>query len=157
MENNQQSKWIWGLIAIIIVIVLVLIAKKSNNPPPLKDAGTETTANENTSNKQASSQSQAGELAPAQANNIVEYTEAGFKPFILNVIRGESVEFVNKSDKSMTIRSHRDNPKNFYPGFSQESGPLGRGGKFYFTFTLPGAWSYYNLNGNKEEGVIYVR
>ncbi len=57
----------------------------------------------------------------------------------------------------MVIRSRTENPENFYPGFSQESGPLGKGGKFYFAFSVPGRWMYYNLNGNSEQGIIIVK
>lgn len=57
----------------------------------------------------------------------------------------------------MVIRSHDENPANFYPGFSQEGEPLGKGGRFYFAFTVPGTWLYYNLNGNKEQGAIIVK
>lgn len=167
MENNNTTKWVWGVAIAVIIIGLILIAKKQpdanlGTPDVAETASTpETPASSTpeivTQKVSPAPVKTASVSVKKPTGNIVEYTSQGFRPFILEIKRGESVEFLNSSDKAMVIRSHDNNPENFYPGFSQEGGPLGRGGKFFFTFTLPGAWSYYNLNGNKEEGVIIVK
>ncbi|MCR4311226.1 MAG: hypothetical protein NUV54_01495 [Candidatus Taylorbacteria bacterium] len=167
MKNNTQSIWMWSIVAVVVIVGIILISKKGADEvaptdtsvaeeqqevavvptevaPVTKKAVTETTKTTTT-------------ITPKPSGTIVRYTDKGFEPAILEVKRGESVEFINESDKAMVIRSHDENPENFYPGFSQESGPLGKGGRFYFAFTLPGTWLYYNLNGNKEQGAIIVR
>ncbi|MDO8590851.1 MAG: hypothetical protein Q7R65_02635, partial [bacterium] len=95
------------------------------------------------------------------AGNIVELTAEGFVPSSLEIKRGESIEFLNSSDMAMVIHTNDASPESTYPGFSQESEPLGKGGKFFFAFTTPGVWPYYNLNTNlngpKYQGVIIVK
>ena len=175
MENNNTNttKWVWSIVTIIVIIGLILIAKKDSKdsqPDILMEAVI--AAVTEPQSEPASVVSTTATLAkkpavrttvkvPATttkaATNVIRYTNRGFEPSVLEVKRGENVEFVNENDsKVMVIRSH-ENPENFYPGFSQEGGPLGKGGKFYFAFTLPGTWLYYNLNGNKEQGAIVVK
>ncbi len=170
MENNNTntSKWVWGIVAVIVVIGLILIANKGSEQQPQNEnsivtqSETETVGTTTVTDtvKPATTVKRVVKptaVTPKPANNVVRYTSKGFEPSILEINRGESVEFVNQSDKAMVIKSHDETPENFYPGFSQESGPLGKGGKFYFAFTLPGTWFYYNLNGNKEQGIIIVK
>ena len=161
--------WIWAIVLIIIVAGLILLAWNSN-PSPTSDtpgaAGIEETEIPSSNAAANSENSTTGAVAiPPAVNttenatrNVVQLTEtAGFKPFVLEINRGESVEFVNASNKAMVIRSYSDKPENTYPGFSQESAPLGKGGKFSFGFSIPGAWAYYNLNSENDLGVIIVR
>lgn len=171
-NNNNTNKWIWGIAAVVVIIGLILIAKKDKKPVVLNvpenaavQAETRTEpvviATTTPEVKKPIVVKTTPKVAPAvkkPAGNVIRYTNKGFEPSVLEVKRGESVEFVNENDsKVMVIRSHDSNPENFYPGFSQEGGPLGKGGKFYFAFTLPGTWLYYNLNGNKEQGAIVVK
>ncbi|MSU54952.1 MAG: hypothetical protein EXS46_00230 [Candidatus Taylorbacteria bacterium] len=171
---NQNMKWIWATVAVIAVIGLVLISKKDNVDPKISDIqnivdpiSTTTEAKEVKTEPVPVTVVKVPAVVkktyrPAMvtkkpASNIIEYTNQGFKPSVLTIKQGESVEFLNTSDQTMVIRSHDESPDNFYPGFSQEGGPLGKGGKFFFAFTLPGTWLYYNLNGNKEQGAIVVK
>ncbi len=165
MENNTKStKIVWIVVAVVVIIGLALIAQKSGKEASLEvateklpeTANVSTTTTSEVKPTAAKPAIKPVTLSKPQAN-VVRYTSKGFVPFVLEIKKGESVEFLNESDKAMVIRSHDNKPENFYPGFSQESGPLGKGGKFYFAFTRTGAWSYYNLNGNKEEGVIIVK
>lgn len=164
-NNSNTTKLIWGIVAAIVITGLVLIAKKNFQPdiPKQEIAETETRQEPVASTTQTEVTKPTVKTATRvsipikkPAGNVVKYTETGFVPSVLIIKQGESVEFVNESDKAMVIRSHDENPENFYPGFSQEGGPLGKGGKFYFAFTIPGTWLYYNLNGNKEQGAIVV-
>src|SRR3989338_3528006 len=170
MENNDTNttKWVWGIVTVIVIIGLILIARK-NNPtaiPEMEIAKTEpaeetapisTTTTPEVKKPVVRTATKAPVAVKKITGNVVEYTATGFNPSVLIIKQGKSVEYVNKSDKAMVIRSHDGNPENFYPGFSQEGGQLGRGGKFYFAFTIRGTWLYYNLNGNKEQGAIVVK
>ncbi|MSR78908.1 MAG: hypothetical protein EXS59_02060 [Candidatus Taylorbacteria bacterium] len=170
MENNNTNTtaWVWAIVAVIVIGGLILIANKVSEQKPQNEenvvvqneTGTVGTTTVTETVKPATTVKRVVKttsVKPKPANNVVRYTSKGFEPSILEIKRGESVEFVNLSDKAMVIKSHDETPVNFYPGFSQESGPLGKGGKFYFAFTLPGTWFYYNLNGNKEQGIIIVK
>lgn len=162
MENNNMQKKIWIGVAIIVVIGLIMIARKGKDPEvPVVVDNTQKIETATTTTQEVKpvvrTTPKATVVDKKPTGNVVELTSTGFKPFILQVKKGESVEFLNSSDKAMVIRSHDNKPENFYPGFSQESGPLGKGGRFYFAFTTAGDWSYYNLNTKQDEGVISVR
>lgn len=173
--ENDKTKWVWGLVGVVVIIGLILIARKGGKTETPVD-NTEKTEVTETVTKEESP------VAPAvttkttstkpttttktttvkkPTGNVVQLTSKGFSPLILEVKVGESVEFLNSSDMAMIIHGATDKPENTYPGFSQESGPLGKGGKFFFAFTKAGAWSYYNLNSGlntpKYQGIIIVK
>ena len=164
MENNKKI-WMWVIIVIVAIIGLIFIMQKTGKPETSNEVNKPLDNSTNTTSdtaktpvvKTTSSDSKTPNTA---TKNIVQLTSTGFKPFLLEITRGESVEFINASSDAMIIKSQTENPANAYPGFSQESGPLSKGGKYYFTFTTAGAWPYYNLNtitGAKDQGVIIVR
>ena len=161
MENNNKTKWLWAIVVVVVIVVLILIARKDNQEATVDVVNT-TESSENrvkTAPKATGSTAPIGQVA-TPTKNVVQLTSTGFKPFLLEIKRGESVEFINASNDAMVIHSQTENTLNAYPGFSQESGPLGKGGKFYFAFTVAGAWPYYNLNsitGAKDQGVIIVK
>lgn len=163
MENNNKTKLIWAAVIIVSAAGLMITTKNKNNPVAPVETKTASVTEGPTNTSMEIQSTASGKVSKTittgkkPSGNVVELTSQGFKPFILQVKKGESVEFLNSSDKAMVIRSHDQKPENFYPGFSQESGPLGKGGRFYFTFTTVGDWSYYNLNSKNDEGVIIVR
>ncbi|MDO8482453.1 MAG: hypothetical protein Q7S86_01380 [bacterium] len=164
MEKNM--KVVWAVVAVVVIVGLVLIAYKNGQPIAPDTINNEAVNESSQVSTPKSGGSTSTTFPPAvktttkPTDNVVQLTSSGFKPFIMEINRGESVQFVNASNDAMIIHSQTENPQNAYPGFSQEGGPLGRGGKFYFAFTLPGAWPYYNLNtitGAKDQGVIIVK
>lgn len=164
MKNNK-TMWV-GAILVLLVVVVVLMAEQKSGQPASDTQSTETSGSaENTSPavipaSKGKTPSPSANTPNVPTKNIVQLTSSGFKPFLLEINRGESVEFINASNNTMVIKSQTENPANAYPGFSQESGPLGKGGKYYFAFTTSGAWPYYNLNtitGAKFQGVIVVK
>lgn len=157
MENNKTVRWIWAIAIIVIIVGLILIAKKNPTSDSAVTTDTEVSTSTSATTAVAKTPVKTTTTVKKTSTNVVEYTATGFKPFVLEIKRGESVEFVNMSDKAMTIKSLDDKPGVNYPGFSQESGPLGKGGKFYFAFTMPGAWPYQNLNNKNDQGVIIVK
>ncbi len=73
---------------------------------------------------------------------VVSYTEDGFEPSELQVPRGASVKFVNKSTRSMRIFADKDAK----PPFSDLNQPkaLGQNGEYVFNFVYSGIWEYNN-------------
>ena len=170
MKKDQKSYLLWGGVAVVVIVGLIFIMKKGGEPETTSTVveKTDTTAKEKppvvapkTTKAAAPSVPPAVVTTKKPTGNVVELTAQGFVPATLEIKRGESVEFLNSSDMAMVIHTKDDKPGNAYPGFSQESGPLGRGGKFFFAFTTPGAWPYYNLTSNinnaKYQGVIVVK
>lgn len=166
MKNNN-SRLVWGAVIVVGVIVVVLFMSPSTEPVTPTVVNTATTpkvtepAPKPVVKKAVQTPTQVITPAPKPTGNVVELTDKGFVPLTLEIKRGESVEFINSSSKAMVIHGSTDKPESIYPGFSQESGPLGRGGKFYFAFTTAGAWPYVNLVGSvanaKDVGVIIVK
>ncbi|MES2088150.1 MAG: hypothetical protein V4467_04140 [Patescibacteria group bacterium] len=168
--QKDYTKWVWGGVAVVVVVGIILIANKTNESevPPVVDTTNSQaempvvkTAAPVTKKPMTQTPTQVITPTPKPTGNVVELTDKGFVPSTLEIKRGESVEFRNSSSMAMVIHGSTDKPETTYPGFSQESGPLGRGGKFYFAFTTAGAWPFYNLNTgmptSKYLGVIIVK
>lgn len=100
---------------------------------------------------------------PVAKENVVTYTNAGYSPATLQIKKGETVTFKNKSSKSMwtsaaTHPTHRDYPitggclgstfdacKGVQPGDS-----------WSFKFDIVGAWKYHNHTNSSNTGTIVV-
>ncbi len=95
-------------------------------------------------------------VAPKETIPTVYYTSSGFAPSVLEVERGKTVRFVNKTQLSMRLLSNRDGGLNPYPAFDQTKS-VGHNGVYEFTFTTPGTWSFKNQYDTKSVGVIVVK
>ena len=162
MENNKKTQMIVGAIVLVVALGLLIGGKKGNDYQAAEEVNkVETTGVASTTEtvKAPVVETTAKTVTTYKkpTGNVVQLTGKGFSPFILEIKRGESVEFLNSSDKTMVIRSYENKPENTYPGFAQTGEPLGKGGKFFFGFTTPGAWAYYNLNSPNDTGVIIVK
>lgn len=85
---------------------------------------------------------------------IVTYTTNGFTPVRLQINAGKSVHFVNNSNKAMSITSVDQNDP--VHGELSQSGVVGRGGSYDFTFLTAGFWVYANRNDSADQGIIVV-
>lgn len=87
----------------------------------------------------------------------VTYTDSGFSPAVLEVVAGNSVHFVNKSNKPMWVTSefHPTAVDQRYPEFNQGKS-ISTGGEYIFLFTKVGVWGYKNLNSGDHLGAISV-
>ncbi len=164
--QDTKEKWIWGIAAVVVVLGLILIAVRAGAPAAPSQTATSTgqvsiagvSARDGSNVTEKTPTSAAGGVrVSAPTSYIVRYTASGFQPFTLTVPHGQSVEFLNQSNKAMIIHSVEQPIESYYPGFEQGGKPLGYGGKFYFTFTTPGVWAYQNLDGGSDRGVIIVR
>ncbi|MDO8564924.1 MAG: hypothetical protein Q7R88_02935 [bacterium] len=94
----------------------------------------------------------------AQKTVVVTYTDYGFKPPVVKINRGDSVQFVNDSGKAalrvvpLTDKSFNENA---YPGLAA-SKSIRRGENFAVSFTLPGVWGFTNANAATMVGVVIV-
>lgn len=85
---------------------------------------------------------------------VVVYTEDGFEPSELQVPRGTSIKFVNKTNTSMRIFADKDAK----PPFSDLNQPkaLGLNGEYVFNFVYSGIWEYYNSLRPEDTANIVV-
>ncbi len=84
---------------------------------------------------------------------LVYYSKDGFSPNVLQIRKGASVRFVNKSDEAMRVFS-----TNTEYIFSQLNQPktVGKDGTYDFTFTQDGIWTYTNHNNPVHNASILV-
>lgn len=158
MNSNKATYWAAGTgIALILLIALALIAENGG-----KSAATDLSPKNDAAQIGDSAGTGGATAAPAAspretfAANTVRYTEYGFKPFVIEIRSGTAIRFVNETSKTMVVKSI-ERPDDFYPGFSQEGGPLGKNGVYAFTFIDKGAWAYQNLANPKDQGVVIVK
>lgn len=86
---------------------------------------------------------------------LISYTQTGFTPARVEIKKGQSVHFVNNSDKAMSISTTEVG--SLYFGELSQGKSVGRGGTYDFTFTKTGAWTYMNRNVPLDSGVIIVQ
>ncbi len=90
----------------------------------------------------------------ANGSYLVMYTNNGFSPATLTIKKGQSVHFVNYSNKAMSLTAVDQNSQ-IYRNFNQEQS-VGRGGYFDFSFVIAGNWGYLNRNDQADRGTIIV-
>jgi len=86
----------------------------------------------------------------------VTLTASGFSPRIVEIERGDSVRFINKSGKSMRITSDTFEGAPIYAGFNQVKS-VGMNGTYSLSFSEAGVWGYHNLGTESDIGIVYVK
>jgi len=97
-----------------------------------------------------------GETLPLTENGkfLIYYFADGFSPNTLQIRKGESVKFINKSDSAMRVYAS-DQDSSIYREFNQ-SQSVGENGIYEYTFNEVGIWPYYNYNEQSNLGNILV-
>ncbi len=88
--------------------------------------------------------------------STVSLTSTGFLPKVVEINKGETVRFVNKSGSAMRIASDDFGGTPLYVGLNQEKS-VGQNGIYELTFTDTGAWAYHNRTAPSVIGVVYVK
>ena len=130
----------------IMIAVLVLVlggvtayavtVKKKDTQNPL------TTQPNTTSNERSSSP------APKTDTTIVTYDNNGFSPESIEITKGTTVNFVNKSDMPLWVASDPHPEHTIYPEFDTIVATNGEmpelGQDFSFKFEKTGTWKYHS-------------
>jgi plastocyanin len=95
---------------------------------------------------------------------LVSYTDAGFEPAHISVLRGQTVRFTNNSLHTMWIMS-KGGADGVYPAAPESCGQsafdtckaLAPHEIWEFTFEVPGTWEYQNNAGEKDRGTVVVK
>lgn len=85
---------------------------------------------------------------------VVTYTKDGFEPSEIQIPRGTTIKFVNKTGTSMRIFASASST----PPFSDLNQPktLGLNGEYEFNFVYSGIWEYYNSLKPEDIGKVVV-
>lgn len=89
-----------------------------------------------------------------QALTVV-YTNEGYFPKQLTVKKGESVKFVNMSDRMVWTASDEHPSHNIYPEFDQKT-VGGKDNEYIFKFEKVGVWNYHNHTFAAHFGTVTV-
>lgn len=85
----------------------------------------------------------------------VVYTNEDFTPKKISIKKGQTVKFINNSDRKMWVASN-DHPMHLiYPEFDQKEITL-RGSVYEFKFEKTGNWDYHNHLVSSHGGTIEV-
>jgi plastocyanin len=97
-----------------------------------------------------------GEEAAGSAIHTVTYTNDGFTPASLTIKQGDTVEFVNRSDRDFHPASNDHPDHTIYPEFDARD-EIEPGGSYSFTFERAGSWGYHNHELEGHTGTIVVQ
>ncbi len=86
----------------------------------------------------------------------VEYTDEGFSPKVVEISKGETVLFVNKSSVSMWVASNNHPAHTILPTFDQ-FGKVPFGETYQYTFDKTGEWEYHDHINARQLGTVIVR
>jgi len=87
---------------------------------------------------------------------VVLYTDTGFSPKSLEIVRGEKVIFVNSTDRELWVASAPHPTHGIYPEFDEKT-TIGNGETYEFVFEKSGEWKYHNHMNPGDSGVVVVK
>jgi len=152
-----------NLIIIIIAVVLVGFGFYYYKATPVNDIDeSDAIMNEEVKNDIPEGQvkttpvAPSGEVLPSMENGkyLIYYFADGFSPNTLQIQKGQSVKFINKSDGSMRVYASNQD-FSIYREFNQ-SVSVGKEGVYEYTFNETGVWPYNNQNNQAHMGNILV-
>jgi plastocyanin len=85
----------------------------------------------------------------------VVYTNEGYSPKEITVKKGETVKFINMSDRRVWTASDEHPAHTIYPEFDQKTA-AGRGNEYTFKFDRVGTWGFHNHSNAKHLGTVTV-
>lgn len=85
----------------------------------------------------------------------IVYNNEGFSPRELKIKKGQTVKFINQSDRKMWVASDNHPAHEIYPEFDQKE-ITERGATYEFKFEKSGNWGYHNHTFSNHIGIIIV-
>lgn len=85
----------------------------------------------------------------------VVYTNDGYTPKQITVKKGETVKFINMSDRMVWTASDEHPSHNIYPEFDQKS-VGGKNSEYTFKFEKVGTWGFHNHAYFQHTGTVIV-
>ncbi len=146
----MKKNIIYGIIALVVLgaIGFTMLPQESmvveNDPLIVDDISTTSASSESSSGTKTTTTKKTTSVTKAVPKNVyvVTYTSKGFTPSELQIPKGATVKFVNKTNTSMRIFAS-DSVKPPYSDLNQPKA-LGLNGEYVFNFVYSGVWAYYN-------------
>lgn len=147
---------------IILAIIAVLfigyktLSKKGANTniqtPVIKE---EETQNKDQQTTQSEEPSAMEKTETPTEQKTVKYTANGFEPSSITISIGETVTFINETEKSMWVASDPHPTHTDLSVFDEKTG-IEKGKSYPFTFEKKGTWGYHNHLSARDKGTIIV-
>lgn len=150
----MKTKILYSIIAVVVVAVVAYVVWP--NEPMVVDntqVDTGTVATSTTTGSKTTIKKAQTSTVPKTTYTVL-YTKNGFEPKQLQIPKGATVKFVNKTNSSMRVFA-ADAAKPPYSDLSQPKA-LGLNGEYVFNFVYTGVWSYYNSLKPSDVGNIVV-
>jgi|AntRauTorckE6833_2_1112554.scaffolds.fasta_scaffold39978_1 plastocyanin len=87
---------------------------------------------------------------------VVAYTNKGFSPNFVEINQGDTVEFINQSNRPMWVASNNHPAHDILSTFDQFS-VSGFGDSWQYTFDRKGEWEYHDHVNASVEGIVMVK
>lgn len=149
----MKTKILYGIIAVVALIIVVYMVWP-NEPMVVDNAQTETEATSTTTIGAKTTTKKTQTSSVPKTTYTVLYTKNGFEPKQLQIPKGATVKFINKTSSAMRIFA-ADTAKPPYSDLSQPKA-LGLNGEYVFNFVYTGVWAYYNATKPSDVGNIVV-
>lgn len=149
----MKTKILYGIIAVVALVIVAYVVWP-NEPMVVENPQTETeaTTTATTGTKTTTKKPQTSSVP--KTTYTVLYTKNGFEPKQLQIPKGATVKFINKTSSAMRIFA-ADTAKPPYSDLSQPKA-LGLNGEYVFNFVYTGVWAYYNATKPSDVGNIVV-
>ena len=85
----------------------------------------------------------------------VVYTNEGYFPKEIKIKKGETIKFINMSDRRVWTASDEHPAHTIYPEFDQKTA-AGRGNEYTFKFEKIGTWGFHNHANASHIGKVIV-
>lgn len=153
-----------GLAAAYIIIILVLVVgaitfglMQMGEDDPVDEPVTPTNQSQDTANTPSDTSTPTGndEDEAEPKTTTVTYTD-NFNPSPVTINAGDSVKFVNNSQREIQPASADHPVHNEYPGFESPS-DIQPGDSWTFTFDRVGTWEYHDHNLETKGGIVIVQ
>lgn len=148
-------------VTVILVVVAIALAAigwmvlgSNSDPEPASD--TASTQPAQTEEVDQAAPNDSGDDSTLGATHTVTYTNDGFSPATLTINQGDTVKFVNQSNRDFQPASNDHPEHTLYPGFDAGD-EIDPGGSYEFTFERVGTWGYHNHELEGHTGTIVVR
>lgn len=153
----MKNKIFYGVVFVGVLCLIVYIVWPNepmviNNNQTEKEDATTTATITATGTKVITTKKKASTV-PKTAYTIL-YTKNGFEPKQLQIPKGATVKFINKTSSAMRVFA-ADTAKPPYSDLSQPKA-LGLNGEYEFNFVYTGVWAYYNATKPADVGNIVV-
>lgn len=156
----KSKLFIVALIAIIIIGIYFAVKKSPTQPAQTQSENSSSSENFQ-NNMEEMGQREMGNMDETPSvetisKTVVNYTDAGFNPSLIEIKKGDTVQFVNKSSGGMWVASGPHPTHIIYPEFDAKKS-VPNGGIYEFTFTKIGQWSYHNHSKASAFGTVIVK